>query len=385
MVNKKNQVPIFLGIATLMVALSFLGGVLFQKLYYERIHKFRVLTEAHNILEEHAILDLPSEQEMEYGMIRGMLDTYQEPYTVFVEPPQHELQSDQLAGKFGGIGIRIEIDTESNIVLYPVPGSPAELAGVMEGDVLLAVDDQQMHAEMTMDEIQATIRGPVGQKVQLTLLRKSNNQTEKVQVKREEFPIPSVTYNLLQENKNIGVIHIHVIADTTPDEVKTAIQSLQEKNASKFIIDLRDNAGGLVEAGVKTAGLFLPKCSIIEQQYRGKESEIFENKTLGEFADLPIVLLVNKGSASAAEIVSGAIQAQKRALLIGTNTYGKDTIQLVFDLSDGSSLHVTAAKWWVPDLGYAISGNGLIPDILLSDEEINQPDIYQKAASYLDN
>ena len=385
MVNKKNQVPIFLGIATLMVALSFLGGVLFQKLYYERTHQFHVLTEAYNILEEHAIQDLPSEQEMEYGMIRGMLGIYQEPYTVFVEPPQHELQSDQLAGKFGGIGIRIEIDTEANIVLYPVPGSPAELSGVMEGDVLLAVDDLQMNAEMTMDEIQAAIRGPVGQKVQLTILRKSNHQTENVQVKREEFPIPSVTYNLLQEDENIGVIHIHVIADTTPDEVKTAIQALQEKNASKFIIDLRDNPGGLVEAGVKTAGLFLPKCSIIEQQYRGKDSEIFENKTAGEYADLPIVLLVNKGSASAAEIFSGAIQAQKRALLIGTNTYGKDTIQLVFDLSDGSSLHVTAAKWWVPALGYTISENGLIPDILLSDEEINQPDIYQKAASYLRN
>ena len=385
MLNKKNQVPVLLGVATLMVALSFLGGVLFQNLFSERTNRFGILTEAFNILEDHAILDLPSDTAMEYGMIRGMLTTYQEPHTIFVEPPQHELQSDQLAGKFGGIGIRIEVNTDSNIVLYPVPGSPAEIAGVSEGDILLAVDELQMFAGISMDEIQAAIRGPVGQKVKLTILRKSNGQTEIVEVKREEFPIPSVTYNLLQEDESVGVVHIHLIAETTPDEVKTAILALQEKSAVRFIIDLRDNAGGLVDAGVKTAGLFLPKCTIIEQQYRGKDVEAFENKTEGEFLDLPIVLLVNGGSASAAEIFAGAIQAQKRALLIGTNTYGKDTIQLVFDLSDGSSLHVTAAKWWVPGLGYTISENGLIPDVLLSPEEVSQPDIYTKAASYLGN
>jgi carboxyl-terminal processing protease len=160
-------------------------------------------------------------------------------------------------------------------------------------------------------------------------------------------------------------MEINLIAASTADEILRAVKDLQNRGASHFILDLRNNPGGLLTAGVDISRLFLKDGLVIEQQYRGQPVESFKVEKPGPLADLDLAVLINRGSASAAEIIAGSLQAHHRASLIGSPSYGKDTIQLVFDLQDGSSLHVTAAQWWVPGLVSPISGVGLQPDVLV--------------------
>lgn len=356
---------------TLIIVIAFVCGYLVRDWpitgSYFAGTKFPVLFEAIDILEQNALVPLPTEQKLEYGMIRGLLEAYNEPFTVFVEPPQHELQSNQLAGKFGGIGVRIERDAENNAFLYPLPGSPALVAGVKDGDRLLAVESLAITPATSNDEIQAAIRGPVGEKVKVTISRAPDFLPVVLAIERDEVSIPSVTWNISPDEPSVGIVQMRVVADTTPNEVTTAIVELQKLGATHFVLDVRNNGGGLVEAGVNTSRLFLKEGVVIQEKYRDEEVKTFYVEKPGQFTEIPLVVLVNKGTASAAEIFAGALQGQGRAKIVGTNTYGKDTIQLVFNLSDGSSLHVTAAQWWVPGLNPKIGGNGLRPDVSVAE------------------
>jgi carboxyl-terminal processing protease len=158
------------------------------------------------------------------------------------------------------------------------------------------------------------------------------------------------------------------------------VDDLLARNAQVFILDLRDNYGGLLTAGVDTARLFLSEGEIIQQQYRDQEIETFRVEKAGKLMDIPLAILVNHNTASAAEIIAGSLQANQRAKLIGTPTYGKDSIQLVFDLADGSSLHVTSAQWWIPGLSYPLGGSGLQPDIVVEEVAPQGPDPVIQAA-----
>jgi len=355
----------------LLIGVAFLGGFLYYQIRYDDPQvenaQFPVLAEAFTLLEKNAYFELPATKTLEYGMIQGMIKSYDEPFTVFVEPPQHELQTQKLQGKYGGVGIRLERDAENNVYLYPLPKSPALAVGLKDGDRLLKIGDIEISPKTTDDEIQAAIRGPVGQKVSITIGRGPNFAPLVFTVNRDEVSLPSITYNLVPDQPLVGIVHIHVIANTTSDEVKNAISSLQKLGAQSFIMDVRNNGGGLVEAGVDTARLFLKSGVVIDEQYRGKPVKTYKVDRAGPFSELPIVVLVNKGTASAAEIFAGSLQGQKRAPIVGTNTYGKDTIQLVFNLSDGSSIHVTAAHWWIPGLESKITGQGLQPDIVVDE------------------
>lgn len=390
--TSSRQAPSFLLIVTfiafqiLVILIAFIGGYLvrgWQSDAPQSSAKFPVLTEAYQLLQANALAPLPDDKKLEYGMIRGMLQAYNEPFTVFVEPPQHELQTQQLQGKFGGIGVRLERDDQNNIYLYPLPDSPALKAGVKDGDRLFKIGALAMSQNMTNDELQAAIRGPIGQKVEITIGHKPDYSPVVLTVDRQEMALPSVAWNLAPTEPSIGVVHVLVIAETTPDEVTKAINDLKAQGAQKFILDIRNNGGGLVDAGVDFARLFLKSGVIIGEQYRGQPEKIFQVDQPGPFSDLPMVVLMNNGTASAAEIFAGALQGQKRAPLIGSHSYGKDTIQLVFSLSDGSSLHVTSAHWWIPGLdGQSISGKGLQPDIPIPDNA-GDDQFMQAAMNYL--
>ncbi len=378
----KTLVLYFIVFQVSLLLLFFSGGILFQR-WLDNRQPLAVLREAYQILENNAIMDLPPERQLEYGMIRGMLQAYNEPYTMFIEPPQAELQTNQLAGKFGGIGVRMEQDADQNWLLYPYPDSPASQAGVRDGDRLLAVEDLLINPGTPLDDIQSAIRGPAGRSVELTIGHPPDFTPVTVSVKRQEIALPSVAFNLLPDNPQVGIVHVNVMAGSTAEEITSAIHELQSKGAAYFILDLRNNSGGLVDAGVETASLFLNGGTVIQQQYKGKPVKSFDVSNPGPFADLPLVVLVNHGTASAAEIVAGALQAQQRAPLIGTQTYGKNTIQLVFDLMDHSSLHVTAAHWWVPGLENFTAGQGLLPNVTLSDEDAQSAAILQAAVENL--
>jgi carboxyl-terminal processing protease len=383
-IKEKKSLVIIVFLEMILVAAAFLAGALSAHLIGIDKDPFPLLTEALSLLKQHGLKSLPSGNSMEYGMIRGMLQVYNDPYTVFLEPAQHTLQSNQLAGKFGGIGVRLEVSTDNYYLIYPLPNSPATKAGIQDGDRLVAVGDQNVQQDMTMDAIQAAIRGPVGGQLILTVARSPKFTPFQVSVIREEIELPSVTWNLAEENARVGILQINVIAATTSDEITKAIKDLQSRGASYFILDFRNNGGGLLDAGINIANLFLDKGPIMVQQYRDQPVKTYQVDQPGAFSKIPLVLLVNHNTASAAEIVSGALQAQKRALLIGTPTYGKDTIQLVYTLNDGSSLHVTAAHWWVPGLQEgSIEGIGLQPDIVVPDDAAHQVELLNTAIKNL--
>lgn len=379
-VSTMLYIGLFALLQVLIVVVAFIGGYLFRNWDTSRLpfslpawlsrqeNDFLLVNEVLDLLHNNAYNDLPTPKTLEYGMIRGLLQAVNDPYTVFVEPPQHELQTNQLQGKFGGIGVRIERDAEQYVYLYPFPGSPAFQSGIRDADRLLQVGNMVVTPQTSNDDIQAAVRGPVGETVTITVGRAPDYAPQVFTITRAEVPLPSVTWNLVPDEDQVGVVHIHLIADTTPDEVTAAVKDLQAQGAERFVIDVRNNGGGLVDAGVETARLFLKSGTVIEQQYRGKPVKSFTVTRPGALSNLPIVVLINRGTASAAEIFAGALQAQQRATVVGTRSYGKDTIQLVFNLSDGSSLHVTSAKWWVPNLEPAIGGSGIQPDIAVPDE-----------------
>ena len=364
-----------------MSAAAFAAGYLTREWRDASLTEFPILKEAYHILITNGLKQVPASPNLEYGMIRGMVEAYDDPYTIFVAPAQHELESNALQGSFGGIGVRLGRDPQSNWVLFPFPDSPAEEARIMEGDRLLGVDQLSVNSDTAQDDIQSAIRGPVGKRVKIIVGRPPDFSPIVLQVKRAEIPLPSVTWHIALEDSRVGVIEINLIAESTPKEILNAVKDLQERGAKDFILDLRNNPGGLLTAGVDVARLFLKDGVVIQQQYRGRGVETFRVDHPGPLVDLPLAILINHGSASAAEIIAGSLQAHKRALLIGSPSFGKDTIQLVFDLKDGSSLHVTSAHWWIPDLEPPLGGIGLQPDIqVTSQSQETGSDAYIQAA-----
>jgi carboxyl-terminal processing protease len=361
---KRAYLLTLLVIAVLMA--GFLGGFIAHDFLMRtgRLRsEFPLLQQAHSILSNHAYSDLPESSPLQYGMIRGMLQAYGDPFTTFLEPVQSELEGHSLQGHFGGIGVRMGNDIEGFTVLFPFPDGPAAEAGVLEGDRLLAVDQLVINLDTPLETIQAAVRGPVGKQVALKLGRPPNYSEVEVTITRAEIQLPSVTWHLEPSHPQVGVVEINIIAASTPAEIEKAVADMQTRGATHFILDLRDNGGGLLSAGMDTARLFLEQGVVMQQQYRDRDVETFRVQKAGPLSAIPLAVLVNQNTASAAEIIAGALKAHKRALLVGTPSFGKDSIQLIFELEDGSSLHVTSAKWWIPGLEKPEGLSGLQPDI----------------------
>ena len=346
-----------IGIVILSIAIGYFGRGIIAGYQGD----FPLLSEARDVLVQNTILEIPPEPALEYGMIRGMLTVMEDPYTHFIEPAVHEIRTNELAGRFGGVGVRAERDTQANWRLYPLPDSPAQAAGIVDGDMLIAVDDQEITPDTEELDLIATIRGPEGENVQLTVQRALETLT--FTIERQWVPLPSITWHLLPEAPQIGVIRVHRIADTTADEIQEGIEDLLVQDAQALILDLRDNGGGLVEAGVRIARLFLESGEVIGQSFKGEAVKTFEVEQPGPFVDLPMVLLINNHTASSAEIVAGALAAQQRATLIGTATHGKTSIQFIFELQDGSSVNITSGRWWVTGVDFPLE-----PDLVVSDD-----------------
>ena len=345
----------------LLILISIAIGALGYRFVSRYQGELSLLQQARVIVESNTILDIPNETTLEYGMIRGMLAELNDPYTYFVEPAAHEVESNDLSGSFGGIGARLERDTDLNWRLYPLPDSPSLAAGLLDGDIILAIDDLPITTETDDITLLAAVRGPVGDSVDLTILR--GEETLTVTIKREAVAIPSVTWNVLPEAPTVGILHVYRIAETTADEIQSGIADLQTQGAAAFILDLRDNGGGLVESAVDIARLFLSEGDVLHEQFKGESESIYKVKSTGLYSDLPLVVLINNYTASSAEILAGALSAQDRALLIGAPTYGKTTIQYIFDLQDGSSVHVTSGRWWIPGVEFPLQ-----PDIPVTDD-----------------
>jgi carboxyl-terminal processing protease len=319
-----------------------------------------LLTEAWDIADSQFYGQLPTDQARTYGAVRGMMESFQDPYSVFVEPPQTELQSQQLSGKFGGIGVSARREADGRVVLSPFPDRSAAQAGVKEGDVLIKIDVTPITPEMKFDEVTSLLRGEVGTKVRIEIER--SGQMLAFDITRAEISVPSVTWRLLTQAPDVGYIRLNIFAQTSKDELIRAVADLKQQGVRKLVFDLRDNGGGLLDAAIDVAGQFVDGKVVSEKRREGAPRD-FAAEANGAARDLPLVVLVNGGTASASEIVAGAIQDKGRGVLVGVKTYGKGSVQNVIPLSDGSSLHVTVAEWLTP-AGRQLTGKGLQPDVV---------------------
>lgn len=359
--SKSIRTWVFVVLQVGIVLISIAVGYVIHMFIGKYMGEFGLLRQAQDILLANTILDMPEDSTLEYGMIQGMLTTLNDPYTYFVEPAAHEVETDQLTGSFGGIGCRLERDTDLNWRLYPLPDSPALAAGIMDADILTAVDDLEITTDTDDTTLLAALRGPVGEKVTITIQREGESLT--FTIKREDISLPSVTWNLLPDAPTIGMVQVNRIAESTAAEVQEAIEDLTGQGATAFILDLRDNGGGLVDGAVEVVRLFLSEGEIAHQQFRDQEEEVFSVEEAGPYTEIPLVVLVNGNTASSAEILAGALKANQRSSLVGEPTFGKTTIQYVFDLQDSSSIHVTSGHWWIPGLSFPLQ-----PDFLITED-----------------
>ncbi len=252
-------------------------------------------------------------------------------------------------------------------MLHPLRDQPAAKAGVFDGDLLLKVDEQVITQTMNADQVVTLVRGPVGTEVALLVRRKAADATEELtfRILRAEIQTPSMEWRLLDdrpETAKIGYIHHTIFSGRSTEEMRTALKELTDKGAERIILDLRGNPGGLVDAAVQIADMWLDNGLILIERHTDGSEKTFAAQSGGEGGNLPLVVIVDGASASASEILAGALQDHQRAKLVGEKTFGKGSVQLVYELSDKSSLHVTNAQWFTPN-HHQISGQGLTPDV----------------------
>lgn len=348
---------------------------------------FDLFWEAWDRVQENFIGELPTTQAVTYGAIRGAIGLLDDPYTVFIEPAVREQERQSLRGTFGGIGAYIRRPEEDgDMVLEPIPGNPAEQAGILFGDVLIAVDAVPVTPEMTVQEVAEMVRGEKGTAVTLTVIHPDETEPVDIDVQRDDILIPSVSYRMLDTETPIGYIQLTRFSGESGNEVYNAIVDLTGQGAEKLVLDLRGNGGGLLDAAVSVADHFMDEGVVVYQESRteGEKERRSTDETIAP--DIPLVILIDGGTASASEILAGALQDRGRAALIGQKSFGKGSVQLVFDLSDGSSVHVTSARWLTPD-HHQIDKQGLQPDIAveITQEAIDngRDEILNRAVEFL--
>ena len=347
---------------------------------------FGLLREVWGLVEDQFYDGIPNGSTATYGAIKGALASLNDPYTIFVEPQPRILEKAELDGQHGGIGVTIYRDENNQVRLEPLVDSPAEQAGIFKGDILLKVDETDVLPEMSIDEIKVLIIGAVGTEVTLTLSRQGETEPIVVAIERAVIETPSVAWQITPEDATIGYIKIILFSNRTNKELERAIAELEKEGASRYILDLRGNGGGLLDTAVSVASQFLREGAVLTEDRRGAGTKVYNVRKGGNLLDQPLVVLVDGGTASASEIVAGALQDYDRAPLLGERTFGKGSVQLVYDLSDQSSLHVTVAKWLTPKQN-SIDGGGLTPDIevlFTAEDHANGRDPqYLRAVEYL--
>ncbi len=300
-------------------------------------------------------------QKIIYGAISGMVKTLGDPYTVFYNPEETKKFEEQLLGIFEGIGIEIDIKNEQLVVITPLEGTPAQRSGLMAGDRVLKIDNTDASG-ISVDEAVSLIRGPKGTEVNLTVFRDGWKESKEIKIIRDVIKIPSLKWELLENN--IAYVHIYQFSESLSSDFRKAAIEILNSPAKKIILDLRNNPGGYLEVSQYIAGWFLErgKIVVIEDFGNGKEKNIYKSEGNGEFMRYPMVALINKGSASASEILAGALRDDRDIKLIGEKSFGKGSIQEMVELKKESTIKITIAKWLTPK-GVSISDVGLDPDI----------------------
>lgn len=312
-------------------------------------------------VETHASSSIPTKQKMLYGAVEGLVASYGDPYTVFFPPAEAKQFQEDIAGNFGGIGLEIGVNKDNILtVIAPLKGTPAEKAGLRPGDLILSIDGKSTDG-MSSDSAVKLIRGPKGTTVTLTIYRAG--KASDVKVMRDTIQVPTIA-NSYDPNTGIYTIALYTFTANSGDLFAGALADMRAHGATKLIIDLRGNPGGYLDAAVDIGSHFLPSGTVIvTEDYKGKSQNIVHKSsgTGGIPQNLKTVVLIDQGSASASEILSGALQDNHAGTLIGTRSFGKGSVQELVSVGK-ASLKVTVARWLTPS-GRSISDGGLTPDM----------------------
>jgi carboxyl-terminal processing protease len=315
---------------------------------------------------------LPSAEEATYAAIRGVVGELDDPNTSFLTPDEATFFRSTMEGSFEGIGARVAWDEEADTLLItePFENQPAWNAGIRRNDLILAVDGESL-AGTDVSEAVRRIRGPKGTEIVLTVQRDSGTPFD-VTVTRDLIAIPTIATDSLGEDGKIAYVKLNTFSENAGTLVREAVRDALRHEPRGLILDLRGNSGGLLREAVKVANVFLEDEVVLLERFHDGRVETYRTAEQAVTSELPMVVLVNEGSASASEIVAGALQDIGRATLLGTTTYGKGSVQLPHNLSNGAIMRVTIARWFTPQ-DRTIDGEGLTPDIAISisDEELD--------------
>lgn len=308
-------------------------------------------------------------KKMYYGAIKGMVASLEDPYTFFLTPEENKQSKDDLGGKFEGIGAQLGLNNNRVVIIAPLKDSPAERAGIVSGDIINKVDGKSTKG-WTLPQVVSKIRGQKGTKVTLTVDR--GEKERDITITRAEIKISSVELSFDQQ---IAYLKLNQFGENTNSEWDKAINEIADKWRQKeirgMVLDLRDNPGGYLDSSVYLASEFLPQGKlIVKQESTVTDTKNYTSVRTGKLLDIPLSVLINKGSASASEILSGALRDYKRATLVGEKSFGKGSVQEALDLKTGAGLHVTVAKWILPN-GDWINGKGIEPEIKIQNEVNN--------------
>lgn len=328
---------------------------------------------------------LPTNDEKMWGAIQGLAQSFGDPYTIFLPPEEAKMFQEEISGTFSGVGMEIDLNNDGVLtVVAPLKNTPAERAGILSGDMILSIDGKSTKG-MSTDAAVKLIRGQKGTPVQFTLL--NSGKTREVTVVRDTIQVPTL-HTEFNAATGIYTISLYEFTGTSVSLFSDALADFRKSGSKKLIIDLRGNPGGYLDAAVKISSFFLPRGAVIvTEDYNGKEENIVHRSSGkgGVSEDTQIVVLINQGSASASEIVAGALRDHERATLIGTNSFGKGSVQELIPVGNGA-LKVTVARWLIPS-GKSISDGGLVPNIAVErtpeDNASGRDPQMDKAVEYL--
>jgi carboxyl-terminal processing protease len=371
--SKKMKIALGLFLAV-VVTLAFSVGC-FVDVRTAQQTDFDIVEQAWEIiLQEYVENDQVDTEALARGAVEGMLEALGDPYTAYLDAESYQLSMGDLSGSFEGIGAYVSVKDEQ-LIVAPIADSPADRAGIRAGDIILEIDSQSTE-DLSLAEAVLLVRGPEGTKVSLLVLHEGETEPELIEIVRAVIEVPSVIFEMRDE---IAYIAITNFSERTAGELLLVMADMAQQGAEGIIVDLRGNLGGTLNSAVDVTSFFLREGVVVEVVDNEGHRDVYSVKPGGVITDLPMVVLVDEYSASGSEVVVGALQDYGRATIAGTKTFGKGSVNVLHQLSDGSGLYVTIGRWFTPE-GRLIEGEGLYPDYEL---ELEDEDLIQWAINYL--
>jgi len=331
------------------------------------------LEETIDLVSDNA-LEEKSKEELLKAAIESILSELDDEYTEYFTAEEYEIIMDSFSGTMSGIGVVVTLDDEGQVVVVmPLEGTPAYKAGIKEGDIITEVNGVKIK-DMALEKVVAMIKGEEGTKVDLEIYIPEDDNTVELTITRARFYVPNLTSGQLEGD--IGYIWYYTFQDEGSQQLDSEIQKLIDGGAEGIIFDLRNNLGGVLTDAIEVSDLFLDEGTIVTVKGRSEDKDVTDEYTArkGKYSNIPLVVLINEFSASASELVAGALKDNDRALLIGERSHGKGVVQVLYELSDGSGIKFTTARFFLPS-GISIQGTGIEPDILVELEPDSEEDL----------